>query len=89
MVNKTSSTNNLFRISNLTVLKGSNLTHVNMLKLTEEASTFDCPTLKSQSWYVCTGTVKEDVFTVSKMDMMCAASPHHTIKLQEHCKLMK
>ena len=59
---------------------------LNKLKLTEKAAACHCPTLNSQSWFVCTGTINEDVLIVDEIDMICATSDHHHKKLEEHCR---
>ena len=80
----------MFMINSSQVIKGSNSTHLNMLKLTEEASACGCLTLESQLWYVCTGTRKEDMLIVSENDIIYAASDNrHQQKLERHCNLMK
>ena len=79
----------MFMINESKVLKGSNSSHLNMLKLTEGALACGCLTLKPQLWYICTGTRKEDVLIVSEDDMVYAASEQYKDKVERHCKLMK
>ena len=71
------------------VLKGSNSSHLNSLKLTEGASACGCLTLKPHLWYICTGTRNEDMLIVSENDMVYVAPDHYEEKVEKHCKLMK
>lgn len=71
------------------VLKGSNSTHLNQLKLTEGASACGCLMVKPQLRYICTGTRKEDMLIVSENDMVYAVSDQQEDKVERHCKLMK
>lgn len=71
------------------VLKGSVSSNLNKLKLTKSAAERNCPTLNSQSWYICTGTINEDMLIVSEKDMVCATSDNHQKKVENHCKLYR
>ena len=89
IVNDTSLHSNTYMINESKVLKGTNSTHLNLLKLTEGASACGCLTLKPQLWYICTGTIDENMLIVSENDMVYAASDHQEEKVERHCKLMK
>ena len=89
MVNDTSVHSNTFMINESKVLKGSNSTHLNLLKLTEGATACDCLTVKPQLWYICTGTRNKDMLIVSQNDMVYAATDQQGDKVEKHCKSMK
>ena len=89
IVNETSIDNSVFVINESRVVKGSNSSHLTMLKLTEKASKCNCLTLDSNSWYICTGTRYENILIVSENDLLYAASHHYQEKVARHCKLMK
>ena len=77
----------MYMINESKVLKGSNSFNLQLstLKLTEKAATCHCPTLNAETWFICTGTIHEDMFIVSEKDMICATSDHHQQRLEKHC----
>jgi len=69
------------------VIKGSN-SIVNKIKITHEALACHCPTFDSESWYVFTGVIEEDVLVVTDKDTACPASKHHIHKLETRCRAL-